>query len=128
MSNAVVAEVRLAEQVSNSRTVGKNAIWNMLGRSVPMLVAVAVTPHLIKEFGVDRWGVFTIALSLVGAFGMFDFGIGRALTRNVAGAIGAGVHGEMASQAKTSLLTLLILGSMGDCSWHPSPVIGSPLF
>src|ERR1700761_2599382 len=72
------ARVRI---LSATRTVMLGTIWNLLGRAGPILIAMAATPSLIRELGFARWGVFTIALSLVGIFGIFDFGVGRALTR-----------------------------------------------
>jgi len=47
-------------------------------------------------------------------FGIFDFGIGRAITKNIAEAIGAGTVSELASQVKTSLLVLLGFGIVGS--------------
>ena len=103
-----------AEQISNTRTIGSNAIWTILGRVGPMMFAVLLTPALIRQLGPDRWGVFTIALSLIGIFGVFDFGIGRAITRNIAEAVGQGTVGELASQVKTSLALLLGFGLSGS--------------
>jgi O-antigen/teichoic acid export membrane protein len=79
-----------------------------------MLFAVVLTPALIHTLGPDRWGVFTLALSLVGMFGIFDFGIGRAITKNIAEAIGCGTVGELASQVKTGLVVLLGFGIAGS--------------
>jgi O-antigen/teichoic acid export membrane protein len=79
-----------------------------------MLFAVALTPALIHTLGPDRWGVFTLALSLVGMFGIFDFGIGRAITKNIAEAIGSGTVEQLASQIKTSLFVLFGFGIAGS--------------
>jgi len=56
-------------------------VWNGLGRGLPLLLALALTPLLISQMGLDRWGLFTLALALVGVFGIFDLGVGPALTR-----------------------------------------------
>ena len=79
-----------AKALSATRTVAISTVWNLLGRAGPILVAMAATPTLVSQLGVARWGVFTIALSLVGIFGIFDFGLGRALIRSIAERIGAG--------------------------------------
>ncbi len=98
---------------SDTRTVAHSALWNLLGRAGPILIALAVTPHLVEALGPSRWGVFTIALSLVGIFGIFDFGVGRALTRLVAERVSAGHDRDAAALVVTSLVLLTILGVFG---------------
>jgi O-antigen/teichoic acid export membrane protein len=56
-------------------------VWNGLGRGLPLLLALALTPILVQQLGLERWGLFTLALAMVGVFGIFDLGIGPALTR-----------------------------------------------
>ncbi|WP_424812388.1 flippase [Roseococcus sp. YIM B11640] len=58
-------------------------LWNALGRGLPLLLALALTPILVHQLGLERWGLFTLALALVGVFGIFDLGIGPALTRGL---------------------------------------------
>lgn len=56
-------------------------VWNGLGRGLPLLLALVLTPVLVGQMGLERWGLFTLALALVGVFGIFDLGVGPALTR-----------------------------------------------
>ncbi|NVN11122.1 flippase [Nguyenibacter vanlangensis] len=90
-----------------------NSGWNILGRVGPIGVALLVTPRLITHLGLARWGVMTIALTLVGTFGIFDFGLGRALTRAVAERVTEGRHQESADLTMTGILTLSVLGIIG---------------
>ncbi|WP_246395691.1 flippase [Gluconacetobacter tumulisoli] len=82
----------------------------MLGRIGPVGVALLVTPRLIDMLGLARWGVLTIALTLIGTFGIFDFGLGRALTRAVAERVSDGRHQESADLTITGVLTLGLFG------------------
>jgi O-antigen/teichoic acid export membrane protein len=100
-------------QLTATRVVITGALWNFLGRILPLAVAVAATPRLIALLGVDRWGIFALALSLVGIFGVFDFGVGRALTRGVAERLGAGDLGAAANLAWTGIILLAGLGLIG---------------
>ncbi len=88
-----------------------NTAWNMLGRVAPVLVALLVTPKLIHMMGLSRWGIFTIALSLVGSFGIFDLGLGRALTRAIADRVVNDPDKD--SVADLSLTGTVILGGIG---------------
>ncbi|MBB2191507.1 flippase [Gluconacetobacter azotocaptans] len=95
------------------RHVITNAAWNMFGRIAPVLVALPVTPRLIHELGLSRWGIFTIALSLIGTFGIFDLGLGRALTRAIAGRTHDQSDHETADLILTGVLTLTGIGVIG---------------
>ncbi len=110
MSEAGAAAVR---SLSSSRTVAVSALWNLLGRAGPLTVAVLVTPHLFRGLGPDRWGIYTIALSLVGIFGIFDFGIGRALTRTIAELLVEHRTTEAANLARSGMVALTGLGCVG---------------
>ncbi len=98
---------------SSTRTVAKSAMWNLVGRAGPLLVAVLTTPYLVRDLGPSRWGVFTIALSLVGIFSIFDFGIGRSLTRTVSELLAEHRTVEAATLARTGIMALTVLGCIG---------------
>lgn len=99
--------------LSSSRTVAMSAMWNLVGRAGPLLVAVLATPHLVRDLGPSRWGVFTIALSLVGIFSIFDFGIGRALTRTISELLTEDRVPEAARLARSGIAALTVLGTGG---------------
>ncbi len=99
--------------LSSTRTVAKSAMWNLLGRAGPLLVAVFITPYLVRDLGPSRWGVFTIALSLVGIFSIFDFGIGRSLTRTISELLVDGEAGRAATLARSGIAALTVLGTLG---------------
>ncbi len=88
-------------------------MWNLIGRAGPLLIAVLATPHLVRDLGPSRWGVFTIALSLVGIFGVFDLGIGRALTRTIAELLTENRAVEAARLARSGIAALTVLGTIG---------------
>ena len=64
---------------------------------MPLLVAIVVIPMLIKGMGLERFGVLTIAWMVVGYFSLFDFGLGRALTKLVADKLGKGQNNAIPS-------------------------------
>ena len=97
----------------SSRHVISNAAWNVLGRISPIFVALLVTPRLIMLLGLSRWGVLTIALSLVGTFGIFDLGLGRALTRAVADRPKGKTDRDTADLIVTGLIVLTAVGAVG---------------
>jgi O-antigen/teichoic acid export membrane protein len=82
-------------------------LWNALGRGLPLLLALVLTPVLVAQLGIERWGLFTLALAMVGVFGIFDFGVGQALTRALSERIGAGQAEDAADLVGAALATLL---------------------
>ena len=66
------------------RPILVNAGWNLLGNVLPLLAGLAAVPFLVAHLGTERFGLLSLAWILIGYFGLFDFGLGRALTRMVA--------------------------------------------
>ncbi|MCQ9156503.1 flippase [Acidomonas methanolica] len=99
-----------APNVIRTAGVMHSAMWNVIGRLAPVAVTLLVIPPLIALLGTARWGIMTIALTLVGSFGIFDLGLGRALTRAIAEDIAHGREHESADLALTGMLTLGGLG------------------
>ncbi|MHB0725863.1 hypothetical protein ACX4MZ_00605, partial [Roseomonas mucosa] len=54
-----------AQAITAKRNFLAGAGWNALGRGLPLLLALVLTPILLSQMGVERWGIFTLALSLV---------------------------------------------------------------
>jgi O-antigen/teichoic acid export membrane protein len=78
-----------------------------------MVVAVFCIPILIRGLGKERFGVLTLAWVLIGYAGLFDLGLGRALTQLVAGKLGAQQDREIPALAWTSLVLMTLLGFVG---------------
>jgi O-antigen/teichoic acid export membrane protein len=91
----------------------KSTAWNLAGQLLPMIVAVIAIPVLIRHLGTDRFGVLTIAWMVVGYFGVFDFGLGRAITNLVAQNLGTDDHSDLGPLIWTGLLLMAILGFFG---------------
>src|SRR5713226_1675708 len=93
--------------------LARNAVWNLIGSSTPMLLAIVCIPVLVKGLGADRFGVLALAWALIGYASLFDLGLGRALTQLVARKLGAGEDHEVPTLVWTSLLLMLLLGVLG---------------
>lgn len=98
--------------------------WNALGRGLPLGLALVLTPVLLHQLGLERWGLFTLALAMVGVFGVFDLGLGQALTRTLAERIGAGRAEEGAALVGSALAALLgISGTVAVALWFVVPTL-----
>lgn len=101
------------KHLTSGRLLAKNTVWNLIGMCAPMLAAVFCIPILLGELGKDRFGILTLAWALIGYAGLFDFGLGRALTQLVANKLGAGQQTEVPSIAWSSLFLMLLFGFGG---------------
>ena len=63
----------------------RHTLYNLIGLGLPLVAAVLTIPLLIEALGVERFGMLALIWALVSYFGLFDLGLGRALTRELAG-------------------------------------------
>lgn len=95
------------ESRTHGRVMAAGVLWNAAGRGLPLLLALVLTPILVHQLGIERWGLFSLALALVGVFSIFDFGVGLALTRALSERIGAGQEEDAADLVGSALAVLL---------------------
>jgi len=93
----------------HGRLIRDSAI-NLAGQGLPLIAAIVAFPLLINGLGPDRFGVLALAWVLVGYASLFDFGLGRALTQQVAQRLGSGRIGEVPALAWTGLAIMTVAG------------------
>ena len=101
------------ERLTGSRLLVRNTGFNFFGQAGPLVIAIFTIPILIKGLGIDRFGVLTLAWVLIGYFGLFDLGMGRALTKFVAERIGTGQEEGLPVLVWTSLFIMFVFGMVG---------------
>lgn len=87
--------------------------WNLVGLSLPLLVAAITVPHLIQNLGNERFGLLALTWGLIGYAGALDLGIGRALTQRVSGLIGDKNFCPIPDYLVTASRITLIAGVIG---------------
>lgn len=96
----------------------RNTFYNLLGLGLPLLVAIGSMPVLIHSLGDARFGVLTLIWAVVSYFGLFDLGLGRALTQQLSVLIAEKRVHDIPPLVFTSLLLLTGLGvSAGMLMW-----------
>lgn len=94
-----------------NRKISINVLYNLLGYTLPLIFALFFIPVLLKNLGTDRFGLLNLAWILIGYFGFFDLGIGRALTKIVAEKIGTHQISEIPSLFWTSIFLMFAFSS-----------------
>ena len=93
--------------------LARNTVFNLLGQGIPLLVAILVIPGLLRELGPDRFGVLSLIWILNGYLGLFDLGLGRALTQMVSERLGGNRTDEIPGLIRTALVLILLSGLIG---------------
>ncbi len=94
----------------------RNAAWNLFGLGAPILVSVVTIPVLVEKMGTDRFAMLTLAWMVIGYFNLFDFGLGRSLTKAVAERQWRGREHEVPGLFWTAFGLMLLLGLAGMLS------------
>lgn len=92
--------------------IARNSIINLIGGILPLVPAIIATPFLLRALGFDRFGFLALAWALVGYLTLFDFGVGRALTRAIAECLGDGREEEISSIAGNGLAIAAAFGAV----------------
>lgn len=88
----------------------KHSIYNLMGLGLPLVVAIFTIPILIDGLGDAKFGLLTLIWALVSYFSLFDLGLGRALTQQLASILNSPNHEDSGQIVITSLALMAILG------------------
>ena len=92
----------------------KNIVLNLAGQGIPLVVAVVTIPFVTRGLGPERFGVLALAWTFLGYFAVFDLGLGRSLTQQLAELIGEGREDEVPGLAWTGSAATFALGMLGS--------------
>lgn len=106
------SEVEISS-ITNGQLLLKNILWNTFGLLLPLVVGFFAMPFLVHGLGIERFGVLTISWVVIGYFSIFDFGLGRALTKIVAEKIGKNELTEIPIIFWTTIMLMLCAGILG---------------
>lgn len=98
---------------TSGKQLTRNAMWNLLGSGLPLLVGLIAIPPLIHGLGTEGFGILSIAWLIIGYFSLFDLGLGRALTQVVAEKVGAEQLDSIPALTWTALILMVVLGIIG---------------
>jgi Membrane protein involved in the export of O-antigen and teichoic acid len=90
-----------------------HTFFNLIGLGAPLLVALASIPALMHGLGVERFGLLTLIWAVTSYFGLFDLGVGRALTQQLAIALNQRAHNQIGPLCATALALMAAFGVLG---------------
>ncbi len=94
--------------------IKRNIFWNLIGLVLPLLTGFFLFPLIISTYGLERFGLLTLAWSIVGYFSLFDLGLSRALTQLISERIDSRAkHDEIRSLVSTTFVVMWGLEILG---------------
>lgn len=103
--------MKLPPPLLQSKTLlTRNTIINIAGQGIPLAIAIFAVPIIIQRAGTDRFGILTLIWLIIGYLGLFDLGLGRALTQKVSQALAAEKTHEVPGLLHASLHITIALG------------------
>lgn len=97
----------------SGRLLAKNAILNILGQGLPMLMGLFCIPILIEHLGLERFGVLSLVWLVIGYFNLFDLGLGRATIKLVAEKLGEDKSEDVSEIVWTSAILIFLVSLIG---------------
>lgn len=64
--------------------------WNAAGMGLPLLAALLAIPIFVQNYGVERFGTFSLMLAAFAYVGLLDLGLGSALTYRLSAMLAQG--------------------------------------
>jgi O-antigen/teichoic acid export membrane protein len=99
-------------------SIHKHTGYNLLGALLPIGVSLLTVPVYVRLVGDARYGVLAIVWSLLGYFGVFNFGLGRATAQRIA-AVGSSSPERAAQIFWTAVAINGVLGVVGGLLLWP---------
>lgn len=99
-------------------SIGRHTAYNLIGFAVPTVLALVTVPAYLALIGSARYGVLSLAWLILGYFGLFDLGLGRATTQRIAAMRGA-PREEKALALTTALVANIGIGLLGAAILWP---------
>ena len=98
----------------SGRRLARNALYNVLGQGLPLVVGLAALPITLRALGNARFGLLGLAWAILGYVGALDLGLGRATTKYVAEYLAAGDDTRLRSVGTLAVASQTAMGVLGS--------------
>jgi O-antigen/teichoic acid export membrane protein len=98
--------------VSNSAVILRNVTSNWIGFAVNAVVTLLLTPYVLQELGMARYGVWILSSSFIGYYGFLDLGLRAGITQYLTRYLALRDFDKASDCLSSSLVTLTLLAML----------------
>ena len=106
----------------------KNISYSLLSFGWPVLIALFITPIIVRYFGIKEYGIYIFINTLVSLVGLLDLGVSTAISKFIAERQGDKDEERIKNLFKTTNTILVIIGVTGGLAITSSIFLGIFLF
>lgn len=101
----------MAGPASTAGTLVRGSIFRNLDLLVLLSVTFVITPFVVRSLGDRMYGFWTLLGTLMGYYGLLDFGLSSAAARYISQSLGKGDTEELNAVANTSFFLFSVIGA-----------------
>jgi len=91
----------------------KNAVYNAIGFILPVVVSLFTTPYIVHKLNTEIYGIYVLAISLMGMLSFLDLGFGQGIIKFVSHYEAKNDFKKINEVVNTSLLINIAMGLLG---------------
>ena len=88
----------------------RNTAYSLLEMLLPFILMLVATPFLLLRMGTENYGLWNVALAFIGLLGIFDLGMGTAVTKFIAEYLEKRDVQNISSTATTAIVLNALVG------------------
>jgi O-antigen/teichoic acid export membrane protein len=98
--------------VSKSAVILRNIASNWIGFVINAAVTLVLTPYVLRELGVARYGIWILTSSFIGYYGLLDLGFRTGVTQYLTRYLALRDYGKASETLSTAVAALSLLGML----------------
>lgn len=98
--------------MSRSAVILRNVASNWIGFVVNAAVTLVLTPYVIRELGVSRYGIWILTSSFIGYYGLLDLGFRAGVTQYITRYLALRDYDSASDCLSSAVAALSILGAL----------------
>jgi O-antigen/teichoic acid export membrane protein len=91
----------------------KNAVYNAIGFIFPVAVGLITTPYIVHKLGTEIYGIYVLAISLIGLISFMDLGFGQGIIKFVSHYEAKGDFERINKIVNTTFIINFLMGMIG---------------
>jgi O-antigen/teichoic acid export membrane protein/2-polyprenyl-3-methyl-5-hydroxy-6-metoxy-1,4-benzoquinol methylase len=91
----------------------RDGVFNNVSLLISGLIGIVLVPIMLRGLGVESYGLWIAALSVAGTVGLFDFGLGLSVTREVAASLSSEGESDAAQFVRAAGTIFFLVGIVG---------------